>query len=68
MGGTHVSDRGPIQWEPQSVEGPKGFPTRGPLDGRLRAANHPAFAPLDDQSKPWPKTNVVAHGLRSFPP
>ncbi|AYN38566.1 hypothetical protein D9753_06110 [Streptomyces dangxiongensis] len=30
-----VKGCGEIQWEPQSVEGPKGFPADGPADGRL---------------------------------
>src|SRR4051794_29805544 len=38
-GGT-VANCGDIQWEPQSVEGPKGFPAAGPADGRICSANH----------------------------
>lgn len=43
-----VADCGPIQWEPQSVEGPKGFPAAGPADGHICSANHSEFAQLDD--------------------
>ena len=30
-----VQNCGQIQWEPQSTEGPKGFPGSGPADGTL---------------------------------
>jgi hypothetical protein len=33
-----VRNCGPIQYEPQSVEGPRGFPSGGPADGKLCAA------------------------------
>lgn len=56
-------DCGPIQWEPQSVEGPKGFPARGPADGRLCSANLTQFAQLDDQRNgAWPVNNVTGGG------
>ena len=29
---------GAIQWEPQSVEGPSGFPESGPADGKIASA------------------------------
>ncbi|MBK1784444.1 lytic polysaccharide monooxygenase auxiliary activity family 9 protein [Prauserella cavernicola] len=51
-----VGDCGPIQWEPQSVEGPKGFPAEGPADGQICAGGNEPYAPLDDPSKSWPKT------------
>lgn len=51
-----VSDCGQIQWEPQSVEGPKGFPSAGPADGTLCAGGNARFAELDDPGKPWPAT------------
>jgi predicted carbohydrate-binding protein with CBM5 and CBM33 domain len=52
---------GDIQWEPQSVEGPKGFPAAGPQDGKLCAADHANFAQLDDpRGGQWPATNVAA--------
>ncbi|PRX47850.1 chitin-binding protein [Prauserella shujinwangii] len=52
----NVSDCGGIQWEPQSVEGPKGFPSAGPADGTLCAGGNSRFAQLDDPTKPWPLT------------
>jgi len=54
-----VSNCGQIQWEPQSVEGPKGFPAAGPADGKLCAGNLARFSELDDpRGGNWPKTNV----------
>lgn len=52
---------GPIQWEPQSVEGPKGFPNGGPADTKLCSAGLSQFAQLDDQrGGAWPVNNVTA--------
>ena len=61
-----VTDCGPIQWEPQSVEGPKGFPSAGPQDGTLCAAGDSRWAQLDDQrgGTGWPAQQVSAG---SFP-
>lgn len=54
-----VSNCGPIQWEPQSVEGPKGFPGAGPADGKLCSAGLSQFAQLDDpRNGAWPTTSV----------
>ena len=54
-----AGDCGPIQWEPQSVEGPKGFPAAGPQN--LCSADHQQFAQLDDpRNGQWPATNVQA--------
>ncbi|WUH98537.1 lytic polysaccharide monooxygenase [Spirillospora sp. NBC_00431] len=41
---------GQIQWEPQSVEGPKGLQSCSGGNGR--------FSDLDDDSKPWRATSV----------
>lgn len=41
---------GQIQWEPQSVEGPKGLQSCSGGNAR--------FAELDDDSKPWQSTQV----------
>ncbi|MCT2590215.1 lytic polysaccharide monooxygenase [Streptomyces sp. N2-109] len=41
---------GPIKWEPQSVEGPKGL--------KSCSGGNEAFAELDDDSKGWRVTNV----------
>jgi len=45
-----VTDCGAIQYEPQSVEGPKGL--------RTCSAGNTRFAVLDDESKGWPATTV----------
>ncbi|MBO0651559.1 lytic polysaccharide monooxygenase [Streptomyces triculaminicus] len=56
-----VQDCGDIQWEPQSVEGPKGFPSRGPSDGTICAGGNSRFAELDDpRGGQWPATQVTA--------
>lgn len=41
---------GPIKWEPQSVEGPKGL--------KSCSGGNESFAELDDDSKNWPVTDV----------
>jgi chitin-binding protein len=41
---------GSIQWEPQSVEGPKGL--------RSCSGGNARFRELDDDSKPWQATSV----------
>jgi predicted carbohydrate-binding protein with CBM5 and CBM33 domain len=56
----NVSNCGASEWEPQSVEGPKGFPSRGPSDGQLCSGSNSRFAQLDDQSKAWPKTTLTS--------
>jgi chitin-binding protein len=54
-----VTGCGQIQWEPQSVEGPKGFPESGPADGKLCSAGLGQFAELDDQrGGSWPATQL----------
>lgn len=56
-----VANCGEIQWEPQSVEGPKGFPSGGPADGTLCAGGNSRFAQLDDpRGGQWPATKVSA--------
>ncbi|MFF3122423.1 lytic polysaccharide monooxygenase [Streptomyces sp. NPDC057908] len=56
-----VTGCGNIQWEPQSVEGPKGFPAAGPVDGKICSGGHSEFAQLDDpRGGNWPATNVTA--------
>lgn len=51
---------GAAQYEPQSVgETIKGFPARGPADGKLASGENQAFAQLDVQtSTRWHKTPV----------
>lgn len=54
-----VSNCGQIQWEPQSVEGPKGFPAAGPADGQICAGGNGQFAQLDNpRGGAWPATRV----------
>jgi chitin-binding protein len=58
-----VTNCGNIQWEPQSVEGPKGFPSAGPADGKICSAGIGGFAQLDSPRTPsgaaWPTTRVT---------
>ncbi|MGW1225181.1 lytic polysaccharide monooxygenase auxiliary activity family 9 protein [Streptomyces sp. NPDC001478] len=62
-----VTGCGNIQWEPQSVEGPKGFPAAGPADGSICSAGHGEFAQLDDpRGGNWPATKVTAGQGFSF--
>ncbi|MGW0467503.1 lytic polysaccharide monooxygenase auxiliary activity family 9 protein [Streptomyces sp. NPDC003027] len=62
-----VTNCGSIQWEPQSVEGPKGFPSGGPADGKLCSAGLSHFAQLDDpRGGNWPATQVTAGQSYSF--
>ncbi|MFB7668040.1 lytic polysaccharide monooxygenase [Kitasatospora sp. NPDC056138] len=62
-----VTDCGEIQWEPQSVEGPKGFPAKGPADGTLCAGGNTRFAELDDpRGGAWPTTRVTAGQRLTF--
>lgn len=54
-----VANCGAIQWEPQSVEGLKGFPAAGPADGKICSAGLPQFAELDNpRGGAWPTTKV----------
>ncbi|MEU7181124.1 lytic polysaccharide monooxygenase auxiliary activity family 9 protein [Streptomyces celluloflavus] len=56
-----VTDCGAIQYEPQSVEGPKGFPAAGPADGKICSGGHDGFAQLDDpRGGKWPGTKLAA--------
>ncbi|MDT3396630.1 lytic polysaccharide monooxygenase [Streptomyces sp. B1866] len=56
-----VTGCGEIEYEPQSVEGPKGFPARGPADGALCSGGNSRFAELDDpRGGAWPATEVAA--------
>ncbi|MFI2300465.1 lytic polysaccharide monooxygenase [Actinacidiphila glaucinigra] len=63
-----VTNCGDIQWEPQSVEGPKGFPSLGPSDGTLCAGGNSRFAQLDNPrgGTGWPATKVTANQSYSF--
>ncbi|MEX3617021.1 lytic polysaccharide monooxygenase [Paenibacillus glucanolyticus] len=57
---------GSIVYEPQSLEGPKGFPSAGPPDGKIASAGLAGFAPLDQQSATrWNKVNMTS-GTKNF--
>ncbi|MFJ3924864.1 lytic polysaccharide monooxygenase [Streptomyces sp. NPDC090022] len=56
-----VANCGQIQWEPQSVEGLKGFPAAGPADGKICAGGNGQFAELDDpRAGAWPTTRLTS--------
>ncbi|MGW8884394.1 lytic polysaccharide monooxygenase auxiliary activity family 9 protein [Streptomyces sp. NPDC055749] len=62
-----VTGCGSIQWEPQSVEGPKGFPAAGPADGKICSAGLGQFSALDDpRGGNWPATKVTGGQGYSF--
>ncbi|WP_175410826.1 lytic polysaccharide monooxygenase [Streptomyces sp. TRM64462] len=62
-----VTNCGSIQWEPQSVEGPKGFPARGPADGTICSGGNSRFAQLDDpRGGAWPATRLTAGQSYTF--
>ncbi|MFF9570738.1 lytic polysaccharide monooxygenase [Streptomyces sp. NPDC014685] len=62
-----VTGCGNIQWEPQSVEGPKGFPAAGPADGKICSGGNGTFAQLDDpRGGNWPATKVTGGQGFSF--
>ncbi|MGN9756353.1 lytic polysaccharide monooxygenase auxiliary activity family 9 protein [Streptomyces sp. SD31] len=65
-----VTNCGSIQWEPQSVEGPKGFPGSGPADGQICNAGLGQFAQLSAPRTPsggaWPATKVTGGQSYTF--
>ncbi|MGW8379404.1 lytic polysaccharide monooxygenase auxiliary activity family 9 protein [Streptomyces sp. ODS28] len=62
-----VKDCGPIQHEPQSVEGPKGFPQAGPKDGSICSGGNEGFKQLDDpRGGKWPTTKLAAGQSHTF--
>ncbi|MER6912406.1 lytic polysaccharide monooxygenase auxiliary activity family 9 protein [Streptomyces sp. NPDC000594] len=62
-----VANCGSIVWEPQSVEGLKGFPGAGPADGTICAGGNSRFAELDDpRGGAWPATRVNGGSSQSF--
>ncbi|MEU2061751.1 lytic polysaccharide monooxygenase [Streptomyces sp. NPDC013455] len=65
-----VTNCGQIQWEPQSVEGPKGFPAGGPADGQLCNAGLGQFSQLSAPKTPsgaaWPTTRVTGGQSYTF--
>ncbi|MEU5315864.1 lytic polysaccharide monooxygenase [Streptomyces sp. NPDC021056] len=65
-----VTNCGDIQWEPQSVEGPKGFPGSGPADGTICSGGHSRFSQLSSPRTPsggaWPTTRVTGGQSYTF--
>ncbi|MFD4785701.1 lytic polysaccharide monooxygenase [Streptomyces sp. NPDC058459] len=65
-----VTNCGDIQYEPQSVEGPKGFPGSGPGDGQLCAGGNSRFGQLNAPNTPsggaWPTTRVTGGQSYTF--
>ncbi|MFJ2770859.1 lytic polysaccharide monooxygenase [Streptomyces sp. NPDC087300] len=62
-----VRNCGQIQWEPPSVEGPKGFPARGPVDGHICSGGIGRFSELDDpRGGNWPATQLTAGASHTF--
>ncbi|MER5545138.1 lytic polysaccharide monooxygenase auxiliary activity family 9 protein [Streptomyces sp. NPDC002586] len=65
-----VTDCGDIQYEPQSVEGPKGFPAAGPADGQICNGGLSRFAQLSSPVTPsgeaWPTTRVTGGQTYTF--
>ncbi len=57
---------GSIQWDPQSVEGPSGFPISGPEDGKIASGATFIGRALDEQSPTrWSKTDIKS-GFNKF--
>ncbi|MEG1046054.1 lytic polysaccharide monooxygenase [Carnobacterium sp.] len=57
---------GQAQWEPQSIEAPKGFPnaTNSPKDGKIASGDLAAFSPLDEQNQNrWHKSDITTGKL-----
>lgn len=65
-----VTNCGDIQYEPQSVEGPKGFPGSGPGDGQLCGGGNSRFGQLNAPNTPgggaWPTTKVTGGQSYTF--
>ncbi|EOO21201.1 lytic polysaccharide monooxygenase [Bacillus cereus] len=55
---------GPVQYEPQSVEGIGGFPQLGPSDGQIAGAGH--FPALDVQAVDRWKKVTLNGGMNTF--
>ncbi|OTA21159.1 N-acetylglucosamine-binding protein A [Xenorhabdus beddingii] len=57
---------GPVMYEPQSVEGPKGFPQGGPPDGQIASGGVGQFKQLNEQSADrWHHVNINK-GMNEF--
>lgn len=59
MGGDLNKMCGSVQYEPQSVEGTKGFPEGGPKDGEIASGGNVNFQKLNEQSeRRWHQVNM----------
>ncbi|WP_444920119.1 N-acetylglucosamine-binding protein GbpA [Microbulbifer sp. CnH-101-G] len=57
---------GSVQWEPQSIEGPEGFPESGPADGQIASGGNSSWSTLNEQtSDRWIK-NPISAGTQTF--
>ena len=57
---------GAVMYEPQSIEGVKGFPVGGPSDGLIASAGNPSFSELNEQTPGrWYKVNLKS-GAHTF--
>lgn len=55
---------GAVQYEPQSIEGYKGFPEQGPRDGYIASAEKSNFHELDAQSPSrWKKVDISSRNV-----
>ncbi|MER7044975.1 lytic polysaccharide monooxygenase auxiliary activity family 9 protein [Streptomyces jumonjinensis] len=62
-----VQNCGQIQWEPESVEGLKGFPGGGPADGQICAGGNGRFSELDDpRGGAWPAASLASGQSHTF--
>ena len=58
---------GAIQYEPQSLEAPSGFPSSGgPADGRIASASQSAFSALDEQTSSRWVHQAMQPGIHNF--
>ncbi|MEX9214074.1 lytic polysaccharide monooxygenase [Providencia rettgeri] len=56
---------GPVQYEPQSIEGKQGFPKYGPADGKIASAANALFSPLDIQTTVrWQRAIINSPNVR----
>ncbi|MCL1145134.1 N-acetylglucosamine-binding protein GbpA [Shewanella marinintestina] len=60
------SNCGAIQYEPQSVEGPDGFPEAGPRDGKIASAQSALATALDEQTADRWIQNPIQSGAQTF--
>ncbi|KLU15610.1 MULTISPECIES: lytic polysaccharide monooxygenase [Xenorhabdus] len=57
---------GPVMYEPQSVEGPKGFPQGGPPDGQIASGGVAQFKQLNEQSTDRWHHVTINKGINQF--